>query len=268
MQDNDETQTKYANSSNSLFVASLAKGMMILECFNEGKLLLGITDIVKMTGYEKNLVQRMTNTLCEIGYLKKDVIQRKYYLTPKTLSFCYGYLRSRRLFALALPHLIALRDKLNKSVNLCVLNDTQLIYVIRLWTKYYHEYSLVGEGIPAYCSAGGRILLSRLSELEQNDIIERTNCIAFTKRTVTDKNELKKIIHSIQDEDYCWQVNQFIDNEISIAVPIKDIDGTLATIIVSGLLKKVTEKTCENFINEVLPDLIQTVHTINRYCGV
>ena len=35
MQDNDETQTKYTNSSNSLFVASLAKGMMILECFTK-----------------------------------------------------------------------------------------------------------------------------------------------------------------------------------------------------------------------------------------
>ena len=233
-------------ASNPLFVGSIAKGMRVLESFNEGKLLLGITDIVKLTGFEKNLVQRITNTFYEIGYLGKDTVQRKYFLTPKILHSCYGYLRSRRLFALALPFLIELRDRLNKSVNLCVLNDMHLTYVLRLWTKYYHEYSLIGECIPAYCSAGGRILLSRLSE----------------------KNELKKIVCSLKNKDFCWQVNQFIENEISVAALIHDIDGTVATIIVSGLLKKVTDETCQEFIDEVLPDLMQTVHTINRYCGV
>ncbi len=255
-------------ASNPLFVGSIAKGMRVLESFNEGKLLLGITDIVKLTGFEKNLVQRITNTFYEIGYLGKDTVQRKYFLTPKILHSCYGYLRSRRLFALALPFLIELRDRLNKSVNLCVLNDMHLTYVLRLWTKYYHEYSLIGECIPAYCSAGGRILLSRLSEEEQEDIINKSECVLFTRHTVTEKNELKKIVCSLKNKDFCWQVNQFIENEISVAALIHDIDGTVATIIVSGLLKKVTDETCQEFIDEVLPDLMQTVHTINRYCGV
>lgn len=262
---------KYENiikTSGPLFVGSIAKGMKVLECFNEGKLLLGITDIVKLTGFEKNLVQRITNTFYEIGYLGKDTVQRKYFLTPKILHSCYGYLRSRRLFALALPFLIELRDRLNKSVNLCVLNDCHLIYVLRLWTKYYYEYSLFGEVIPAYCSAGGRMLLSRLNEKEQEAIIDKTECITFTKHTVINKEELKKIICSLKNEDFCWQVNQFIENEISVAALIRDIDGTVATIIVSGLLKKVTDKTCQEFVEEVLPDLMQTVHTINRYCGI
>ena len=69
-------------ASNPLFVGSIAKGMRVLESFNEGKLLLGITDIVKLTGFEKNLVQRITNTFYEIGYLGKDTVQRKYFLTP------------------------------------------------------------------------------------------------------------------------------------------------------------------------------------------
>lgn len=263
-----EMQEKPSKKSGTLFVNSLANGMKILECFNEGKLLLGITDIVKLTGFEKNLVQRITNTFCEIGYLRKDPIQRKYYLTPRMLRSCYGYLRSRRLFALSLPFLIELRDRINKSINLCVLNETEMIYVLRLWTKYYHEYSLFGETIPAYCSAGGRMLISRLSEEEQNDVIDKTECVSFTKHTVTDKEELRKIITSLRTEEYCWQVNQFIDNEISLAGIIRDIDGTCATIIVSGLLKKVTDESCQEFIDEVLPDLLQTIHKINRYCGI
>ena len=252
----------------SLYVTSLARGMAILECFRDGTHLLGITEIARITGFEKNLVQRLTNTLHQTGYLGKDVAYRKYYLTPKILQHCYNYLRTRKLFALAMPALIDLRDSLNKSVNLCVLNDTQLIYVIRLWTRYYHEYSLFGENIPAYCSAGGRMLLSKMPEEEAFDIIERSQCSKITRSTITDKKEICSIVAGLREEDYCWQVSEFIENEIGIAVPVVDSMGTSATIIVSGLLKKVNPTSCQEFIDEVLPQLQSTARSISRLAGM
>ena len=67
-----------------------------------------------------------------MGYLGKDQARRKYYLTPRILTHSFNYLRSRKLFALAMPALIDLREDLRKAVNMCVLNGTDITYVVRL----------------------------------------------------------------------------------------------------------------------------------------
>ena len=76
----DETQPHDLQQASPLYVASLARGMVLLESFRDGAPLLGITDLVRITGFEKNLVQRLTNTLYQMGYLGKDQARRKYYL--------------------------------------------------------------------------------------------------------------------------------------------------------------------------------------------
>ena len=110
----DETQPHDLQQASPLYVASLARGMVLLESFRDGAPLLGITDLVRITGFEKNLVQRLTNTLYQMGYLGKDQARRKYYLTPRILTHSFNYLRSRKLFALAMPALIDLREDLHR----------------------------------------------------------------------------------------------------------------------------------------------------------
>ena len=182
----DETQPHDLQQASPLYVASLARGMVLLESFRDGAPLLGITDLVRITGFEKNLVQRLTNTLYQMGYLGKDQTRRKYYLTPRILTHSFNYLRSRKLFALAMPALIDLREDLRKAVNMCVLNGTDITYVVRLWLKYYHEASLFGESLPAYSSAGGRMLLSFFSDEDALALIESMERRKLTPHTRVD----------------------------------------------------------------------------------
>lgn len=251
----------------SLYVASLAKGMILLESFRDGAPLLGITDLVRLTGFEKNLVQRLANTLHQMGYLGKDQARRKYYLAPKILMHSFNYLRSRRLFALAMPALISLREDLGKAVNMCVLNGTDVTYVIRLWLKYYHEASLFGESLPAYSSAGGRMLLSLLPDGEARAVIDATDRRRLTPHTRIDPDELMDEIRKARERGYCWQASEFIEKEISVSVPVVDADGKAAAIIVTSLLKKVSPETCQDFIDETLPPLLATASSISRLAG-
>lgn len=263
---NDETQHGLQQAS-PLYVASLAKGMILLESFRDGAPLLGITDLVRLTGFEKNLVQRLTNTLYQMGYLGKDPIRRKYYLTPRILTHSFNYLRSRKLFALSMPALIDLREDLRKAVNMCVLNGPDITYVIRLWLNYYHEASLFGESLPAYSSAGGRMLLSLLSDEEALAVLESVERRKLTPHTRTDVGELMAEIGKVREQGYCWQVSEFIEKEISVSAPVTDADGKSAAIIVTSLLKKVTPETCQNFIDETLPALLATASSISRLAG-
>lgn len=263
---NDETRHGLQQAG-PLYVASLARGMILLESFRDGAPLLGITDLVRLTGFEKNLVQRLTNTLHQMGYLGKDQARRKYYLTPKILMHSFNYLRSRRFFALAMPALISLREDLGKAVNMCVLNGTDITYVIRLWLKYYHEASLFGESLPAYSSAGGRMLLSLLPDAEAQALLEATDRRKLTPHTRIDSRELMEEIAKARRQGYCWQAGEFIEKEISVSVPVTDPDGNAAAIIVTSLLKKVSPEACQDFIDETLPSLLATASSISRLGG-
>ncbi|RXE67817.1 IclR family transcriptional regulator, partial [Muribaculaceae bacterium Isolate-002 (NCI)] len=176
--------------------------MILLESFKEGSPFLGITELARITGFEKNLVQRLSNTLHKMGYLEKDEIRRKYYLSPRILKHSFNYLRSRKTFALAMPALIELREELRMAVNMCVLNGPDIIYVIRLWMKYYHEASLFGESLPAYVSAGGRMLLSLLPEQEARGLLAATNLIRLTPHTRTDPDELMEEVRKARAQGY------------------------------------------------------------------
>lgn len=243
----DETQPHDLQQASPLYVASLARGMVLLESFRDGAPLLGITDLVRITGFEKNLVQRLTNTLYQMGYLGKDQARRKYYLTPRILTHSFNYLRSRKLFALAMPALIDLREDLHKAVNMCVLNGTDITYVVRLWLKYYHEASLFGESLPAYSSAGGRMLLSFFSDEDALALIEGMERRKLTPHTRVDPMELLDEVRKAREQGYCWQAGEFIEKEISVSAPVSDADGKPAAIIVTSLLKKVTPETWSGF---------------------
>ena len=221
----DETQPHDLQQASPLYVASLARGMVLLESFRDGAPLLGITDLVRITGFEKNLVQRLTNTLYQMGYLGKDQTRRKYYLTPRILTHSFNYLRSRKLFALAMPALIDLREDLRKAVNMCVLNGTDITYVVRLWLKYYHEASLFGESLPAYSSAGGRMLLSFFSDEDALALIESMERRKLTPHTRVDPMELLDEVRKAREQGYCWQAGEFIEKEISVSAPVSDADG-------------------------------------------
>lgn len=263
---NGETHPGLQQAS-PLYVASLAKGMILLESFRDGAPSLGITDLVRRTGFEKNLVQRLTNTLHRMGYLGKDAARRKYYLTPKILAHSFNYLRSRPLFALAMPALITLREDLSKAVNMCVLNGTDITYVIRLWRNYYHEASLFGESLPAYGSAGGRMLLSLLPDEEARALLDATDRRKLTPHTRVDVDELMDEIRKARAQGYCWQAGEFIEKEISVSVPVTDADGTPAAIIVTSLLRKATPESCRDFVDETLPALLATASSISRLAG-
>lgn len=264
---NNITQAHELQQASPLYVASLAKGMMLLESFRGGTQLLGITELARITGFEKNLVQRLTNTLHQMGYLGKDQAQRKYYLSPRILTHSFNYLRSRKLFALAMPALIDLREDLRKAVNMCVLNGTDIIYVIRLWMKYYHEASLFGESLPAYSSAGGRMLLSFFPDETALALLECMDRRKLSPHTRVDTGELLDEVRKARQQGYCWQAGEFIEKEISVSAPVIDADGKPAAIIVTSLLKKVTPESCQDFIDETLPALLATASSISRLAG-
>jgi len=117
------------------FISSLARGLSILESFDQAQPSMGIADLAKKTGLSMSTTYRLVYTLRSLGYIIPDSHDSKYTLGPKVLSLGYAVLSSLELREIARPYLLRLSHLAKETVNLAVLDEWKLIYVDRLKTQ-------------------------------------------------------------------------------------------------------------------------------------
>lgn len=99
------------------FVGSLAKGLEILSAFSQGDL-LGNQQLVARTGLPKATVSRLTSTLAELGYLRRDEATRKFFMGTRLLGMGASVQRNIGLQRTARPFMEALSRETEMSVGM------------------------------------------------------------------------------------------------------------------------------------------------------
>lgn len=253
------------SSEDVLNVKSVGKAFRILECFGETGATekdLSLMDIVRLTGYAKSAVQRFTHTLQLAGYLEKNPNTRRYSLTVKTVEIAFNFLRNNSFIEMANPHLIDLCRATDQRVSLSLLDDTSLVFVMRHQTKPDYFYSsLVGRRIPACANGGGRAVLALLDEESRLDIVERSELIPYTARSITDKARILEEIEKIGRLGYGLTSEQVTYGELGIGAAVTSKSGyPFATLHIIGSL---SEFDPETFEKRFLTPFLETLQRIS-----
>jgi IclR family pca regulon transcriptional regulator len=212
------------------FVSGFARGLRVIEAFEETRQRLSIAEASKLTGLDRATVRRSLLTLAELGYADYD--GKFFALTPKILRLGHAYLSATPLPALIQPHLDQLSEKAGQSASASVLDGTEIVYIARASQRRVMSINLTpGSRLPAYCASMGRVLLASLPEGEARAILERSDLKQNTPHTRTDPEELMAEFSRVRTQGYA-----IIDQELeiglcSIAVPIENDRGqTVAAI--------------------------------------
>jgi IclR family pca regulon transcriptional regulator len=212
------------------FVSGFARGLRVIEAFEETRRRLSIAEAAKLTGLDRATVRRSLLTLAELGYADYD--GKFFVLTPKILRLGHAYLSATPLPALIQPHLDQLSEKAGQSASASVLDGTEIVYIARASQRRVMSINLTpGSRLPAYCASMGRVLLAVLPESEVREILEKTDLRRNTANTMTDPDELMAEFRRVHAQGYA-----IIDQELeiglcSIAVPVQNDRGqTVAAI--------------------------------------
>jgi DNA-binding IclR family transcriptional regulator len=215
-----------ARQSDTLMVASVEKGFRVLNVFGPGRQELSLSQIADLTGLDVSGAQRFTHTLLALGYLNKDPGTRRLSLTPKTLDLASHFLGGHRLVNNAMPYLMHLSKETEETVNLTLLDDTEIIFVARFMSRHMLNTDVViGTRMPAYCTAPGIAILSRLPEDEAVAIIDRSKLIAYTEHTTVKRAALIDKIRLSAKQGYATQFEEFYLGDASIAAAVVDANG-------------------------------------------
>ncbi len=249
------------SESDREFVGSLAKGLSVIRVFGKDSPTMSVSEVARSTGITRAGARRLLLTLHALGYLRND--GRRFSLAPKTLELGFSFLSSRGWLSIASPLLDNLKTKLAESVSVTMLEETDVVYVARFQADRVLTVSMdVGSRRPAYCTAMGRVLLGELPEPEAREILDRSELVAHTGRTLIDKEALMEEFRKARRQGYAVVDQELEDGLVAASAPLRDCNGAvLAAVNVCG---HASQLALDDLERRCLPALLETVHRISR----
>jgi DNA-binding IclR family transcriptional regulator len=145
-------------------VPALIRGLTILQGLSGERSRLTLSEIAASLGVTRSSAYRLLITLGHLGFVVFDAETKTYALGPEVLRLGYGYLASRDLVEVAMPHLVRLRDRTGWSAHLGELHGRDVVYLARVATRRSIASTVhVGTRLPARATTMGRVLLSGIS---------------------------------------------------------------------------------------------------------
>jgi IclR family transcriptional regulator, pca regulon regulatory protein len=212
------------------FVQSLERGLAVIRAFDAEHRELALSDVARATGLTRAAARRFLLTLVKLGYV--HLADGRFSLRPRVLDLGYAYLSSLSLPEVAQPHMEALVAKVNESSSISVLDDTEVVYVVRVPTRRIMSITLaVGTRLPAYATSMGRVLLAGLDEEALDERISRIDIQPLTARTVKDEAGLREAVAAAGRQGYAMVDQELEEGLRSAAVPIRNASGEVSAAL-------------------------------------
>jgi len=242
-------------------IASLAKGLRVLECFGAERPRLAIADVAEATGLDRATARRCLLTLHEFGYADYD--GKFFSLTPRVLRLGMGALAALPLPQIVQPWLDHLSEQIGQSVSVSILDETEIVYVARAAQRRVMSIGLMpGSRLPAHCTSMGRVLLAAMPEDEARAVVEASDLTPRTPYSRTDPDEIMAAIAKARATGHA-----VVDQEVelglrSLAVPVINSRGQTVAALNTGVAA--VQQDAEEIVRLYLPALLKVQDGLRR----
>lgn len=224
-----------ARGSEALMVQSVAKAFRVLEAFDGGHSAMTLSQIAARTGLDLSAAQRFTHTLATLGYLRRNPATRQFGLGLKVIDLSYNYTRASALIDRATPVLLHLSNETDETVNLTVLDGAEVVFISRYASRHVLNSDVIpGTRLPAYCTASGRAILSRLPPEELDEVLAASVFRPFTPATPGDAVQVRTLVQRAARDGYSLAYEEYFLSDASVGAPIIGRDGRVAGAVNIG----------------------------------
>lgn len=224
-------------------IQSITRAFDIIRLF-EQKELLGITEISDKAGLHKSTVYGIVSTLKELNILEKDTNSGLYRLGIELYRM--GMYVDMSLSKVSNPELKRLVDELEETANLIIPYAGEPLIISKFESNHsVRFFTYVGQRLPRYCTATGKLILAYMSPEEAEEIIKNMVFFPYTKNTIKSKEELKSHLENVRLSYVAYDKEEFEEGLVSIAVPIIKDNKLIGAISVSGVRARMGNEKCD-----------------------
>lgn len=258
-----QTADQAGRKDDALMVNSVEKAFRVLSAFGRQHQTLNLSQVASETGMDVSAAQRFTHTLTKLGYLRKDAQTKRFELTAKTLDLGYHFVRSSRLIDRAMPYLMHLSKETEETVNLTVREEAEIIFVSRFLSRHVLNTDvIIGTRMPAYATAPGIAMLSRLPEDEAMAIIDASDRRAYTPSTTWQREALREKLRQSAAQGYATAFEEVYIGDASIAAPVVDHHGRPEGAV--NIATSTSRYSHEEVVSRFSSLVIAAAHAISR----
>lgn len=222
-------------------VQSLVRALAIvnrLAAADEG---ITLTEVAQQVGLSPSTAHRLLTTLEQERYVQFDLERRLWSVGVQAFVAGAAFLKTRSLVATARPHMRALMEESEETVNLAVEDQAEAVYLSQVECRQMmRAFARPGGRVPLHCSSVGKALLSALPDGDLVRILHRQGLARVTLKTITTTTALRGDLararergYAIDDEEHAVGLRciaAVVFNEAADPVAAVSLSGPMARI--------------------------------------
>ncbi len=246
-------------------IQSVSHALDVLEQFYGGVEEIGVTELSKRLKLHKNNVFRLLATLEARGYIEQNRTTENYRLGLKCLQLGQTYVQQMGLLNQAKSTLGDLVRSAKESSFVAVRKGSAVIPLDFCEPQSaVRVVSLLGSTLPLHCTAPGKVFLAFDSNEGLNQVLPE-NLVRYTDKTIVDRRLLLEQVKRVGEVGYAMEQGEFMDEVISVAVPVHDYTRTLVgSLVITGPAHRLTDEKVEK---EVVPLLLKGGSELSKRLG-
>ncbi len=239
--------------------------VQIIQAMSEQTTAVGISEISRLTGINKNMISRVLQTLEATGWVSRD-IRAAYTLT--LLPFCITSKATHRysVASIGIPVLQEFWQECGESTYLAILRNDEALYLAHFDSvSNVRVAGAVGGSYPLYCTGPGKALLAFADEAYIEQYLNEKELTAYTPNTITDKEALRAELAAIRERGYALDNEEFGCGIVCMAAPV--FDQTKTAVGVVGFSLSTVYGSVDDLYGRYGEQLLATARKISRNLG-
>lgn len=189
---------------------------------------LGVIRVAEIVGREKSQVSRALRSLAEAGLVERDPETRQYRIGWRLFTLL-ARTSETRLLNVAPRYMSELVDRLDETVHLCTLQETEVLTLVSESPQHgFRGAGWVGRTVPAYCTSAGRVLLI---DEERAAIEHRFSQSSFETKgprlLVESVDALWTEVSKARAQGYALVDEEFENNLVGASSPVRNANGRI-----------------------------------------
>ncbi|SFI78039.1 MULTISPECIES: IclR family transcriptional regulator [Microbacterium] len=212
---------------------------------------VGVSELARRSNLSKSTTFRLLGMLERNGVVERAGTAYRLGRVIQELGAMTSTPDHERIRDLFTPFLADLYEATHLTVQLAVLNGTNVVYLNKLeGHNRLRTPSRIGGRMPAYCTAVGKLLLAYESEaLEATLAAPRP---AWTPSTIVDETQLRSELWQVRQRGVSIDRGESLESLSCLAAPIMGTDGKpIAALSVSGDAATFRPEVFDNVIRRV-----------------
>lgn len=245
-------------------LSSVATAIALLKCFSAEEHELGVSELARKLGVAKSTVHRLARTLIGDGMLEQNPENEKYRLGIALFGLGALVRRRMNLSSEARQDLFALRQATHETVQLAILDGTDIMFVYNLEsTQAIRVNSDIGVRTPALATASGRAIMA----FQPEDVVAAALAGGLARRTPKTEIEpvrLMKLLAEVRQRGYAIEDEECEAGMRAVAAPVRGAGGkVVGSVAVAGPVQRLSKE----LLAKLAPKVIATAEAISVRLG-